>query len=298
MAKYKAEFLKHYYTIHRRPPAALFFGHIHNLARAAALAPNLANRFTRGPIAKLVRLALGFHRDRELPHFAPQSFQSWFARRRSRNEAGREALLFPDTFNNFFEPEVAIAATELLERAGFRVVLPGRDLCCGRPLMEAGMLDAARVRLADILTTLGPIAARGTPIVGLEPSCLLTLRDELPSMFPRSSAARKLAGQAMLLDEFLARQAPRITLPELSGSALVHGHCHQKALAGMSAEVAVLGRVNGLTIAVPDTGCCGMAGAFGYGASRFDLSRAIGERVLLPAIRSSAPETLIVADGF
>ncbi len=199
---------------------------------------------------------------------------------------------------NFFEPEIAIAATELLERAGFRVVLPHRDLCCGRPLMEAGLLDAARARLADILTTLGPLVARGTPIVGLEPSCLLTLRDELPSMFPRSSAARGLADNALLLDEFLAAQVPSLMLPELSGTAVVHGHCHQKALAGMNAEVALLGRINGLKVEIPDSGCCGMAGAFGYDASRFDLSRAIGERVLLPAIRNSLPETLIIADGF
>jgi FAD/FMN-containing dehydrogenase/Fe-S oxidoreductase len=298
MAKYKAEFLANYYTVHRRPPATLFFGHLHNFARAASIAPHIANRFTRGPIAKLMRRTLGFHPDRGLPHFAAQSFRSWFARRAQCNEAGREVVLFPDTFNNFFEPEIAIAATELLERAGLRVVLPARDLCCGRPLMEAGMLDAARVRLSDFLATLGPAAARGTPIVGLEPSCLLTLRDELPSMFPRSSAARDLAGHAMLLDEFLAAQAPHLTLPELNGRAIVHGHCHQKALAGMSAETALLGRVTGLTIEVPDTGCCGMAGAFGYGAARFDLSRAIGERVLLPAIRNSTPETIIVADGF
>ncbi|HXD90330.1 MAG TPA: FAD-binding and (Fe-S)-binding domain-containing protein [Candidatus Binataceae bacterium] len=332
MAKYKAEFLAHYYTIHRRAAATLFFGYIHDLARVASIAPHIANRFTRGPLAKLMRRTLGFHRDRDLPHFAAQSFRSWFRRRDRRNEAGREVLLFPDTFNNFFEPAIAIAATELLERAGCRVVLPARDLCCGRPLMEAGMLDAARVRLANILTTLGPVVARGTPIVGLEPSCLLTLRDELPAMFPRSSAARGLADHALLLDEFLTAQLPGVMLPELSTSgarlprgastgggrvgesrpelsvgelpqdssitAMVHGHCHQKALAGMNAEVALLGRIEGLKVELPDSGCCGMAGSFGYGASRFDLSRAIGERVLLPAIRNSAPGSIIIADGF
>ena len=298
MAAYKAEFLAHYYEVHRRPLATMFFGHIHELARAAALAPRIANLFTRGPLAALIRQMLSFHRERALPHFASQSFRAWFGRRAPAPESIREVLLFPDTFTNFFEPEVAIAATEVLERAGFRVILPGRDLCCGRPLMEAGMLDAARVRLATILTTLGPHAARGTPIIGLEPSCLLTLRDELPSMFPRNSEARQLADHAMLFDEFLTTKAPGFAPPELSGAALVHGHCHRKALAGMGSELAMLGRIAGLKVDAPDTGCCGMAGAFGYGAARFDLSRAIGERTLLPAIRRHDSSSLIVADGF
>jgi Fe-S oxidoreductase len=207
-------------------------------------------------------------------------------------------VLFPDTFTNFFEPAVAIAATEVLERAGFRVVIPGGDLCCGRPMYEAGMLDAARVRLAEILDALRPFVAQGTPIVGLEPSCLLTLRDELPAMFPRSAEARRLADQALLFDEFIHALAPGFATPALKGRALVHGHCHQKALAGMRSELAVLGRSAELVVAAPDTGCCGMAGAFGYGAERFDLSRKIAERVLLPAVRDSPADTMIIADGF
>jgi Fe-S oxidoreductase len=241
---------------------------------------------------------LGFHRERSLPVFAHETFRTWFSRRRSANASAPAVLLFPDTFNNFFEPAVAIAATEVLERAGLRVVLPARDLCCGRPLYEAGMLDAGRAGLVEILDVLGPLAGSGTPIVGLEPSCLLTLRDELPSMFPRSAEARRLADQALLFDEFLQQRAPQVAMPAREGLALVHGHCHQKALAGMSAELAVLGRAPGLVVDAPDTGCCGMAGAFGYGKDRYELSRTIAERVLLPAVRNSAPDTLIIADGF
>jgi FAD/FMN-containing dehydrogenase/Fe-S oxidoreductase len=298
MAAYKAEFLSHYYGLHRRPLATLFFGRIHELARAASLAPKLANLFTEGALRGWPRRLLGFHPERQIPRFAGATFRTWFGRHAPRNPAAREVLLFPDTFNNFFEPEVAIAATEVLERAGFRVVIPDRDLCCARPMYEAGMLDAARVRLAEMLAVLDRFASRGVVLVGLEPSCLLTLRDELPSMFPRSSAARRLADQAMLLDEFLAAKAPGFTPPPMSGRALVHGHCHQKALAGMGAELALLGRSPGLRIETPDSGCCGMAGAFGYGADRFALSRTIGERVLIPAIRASPPDTVVIADGF
>jgi FAD/FMN-containing dehydrogenase/Fe-S oxidoreductase len=298
MAAYKAEFLNHYYEVRRRPMPVLFFGRFRELARSAAIAPRVANLFTTGALAGLSRRLLGFHPDRALPRFACETFRSWFGRRPLHNAAAPEVLLFPDTFNNFFEPEVAIAATEVLERAGFRVVLPDRDLCCARPLHEAGMLDDARVRLAEMLASLDRFASRGIPIVGLEPSCLLTLRDELPSMFPRSDAAHRLSDHAMLLDEFLAARAPGFVPPQLTGNALVHGHCHQKALAGMGAELALLGRSSALKVTAPDAGCCGMAGAFGYGAEHFALSRAIGERVLLPAVRESPPDTLIVADGF
>ena len=193
---------------------------------------------------------------------------------------------------------MAIAATEVLERAGFEVILPPSDLCCGRPLYEAGKLDAARSRLLEIVAALSPLVERGVSIVGLEPSCLLTLRDELPALFPRLSAARKLAQNAMLLDEFLIAKAPQFDPPPIKGHALVHGHCHQKALAGIDSELALLKKAEGLRVEAPDAGCCGMAGAFGYDARRFDVSRKIAERVLIPTVNGSAEDTLIIADGF
>jgi Fe-S oxidoreductase len=298
MAAYKAEFLANYYETRRRPLHVQFFGRIHEAARAASLAPRLANALAAGPGGSIVRRILRVHRERELPRFATRTFRSWFDRRIQPAPGAPEVLLFPDTFNNFFEPEVAIAATEVIERAGFRVTIPPRDLCCGRPLYEAGMADAARRRLLDAMETIVPFVDRGAAVVGLEPSCILSFRDELPAMFPRSSDARKLAGATMLLDEFLAAKAPGFIPPELRGRALVHGHCHQKALAGIANELAVLKKAPGLTVEAPDAGCCGMAGAFGYDDRRFGISRAIGERVLLPAVRESAPETLIIADGF
>jgi len=207
-------------------------------------------------------------------------------------------LLFPDTFNNFFEPDVAIAATAVLERAGFRVVLPPGDICCGRPLYDQGMLDRARIRMLAALNVLAPFAERGVKIVGLEPSCILTFRDELPALFPRLSQAQAVARSTLLLDEFLMREAPDFLPTDLRGQALVHGHCHQKSLAGMTSELALLAKTPGLAVTTPDAGCCGMAGAFGYGENRFAVSEAIGERVLIPAINRSAPDTIVIADGF
>jgi FAD/FMN-containing dehydrogenase/Fe-S oxidoreductase len=298
MAAYKAEFLANFYQSYRRPLPVEFFGRIHELARAASVAPMALNALQMGRTGSILRRLLRLHPERDLPRFAPQSFRRWFARRSPRVKGTRQVLLFPDTFTNFFEPEVAIAATEVLERGGFEVILPPQDLCCGRPLYEAGKLDAGRSRLLEIVAALSPLVDRGVSVVGLEPSCLLTFRDELPALFPRLSAARKLAQQAMLLDEFLIAQAPQFSPPPYKGAALVHGHCHQKALAGMNNELALLKKAEGLRVEAPDAGCCGMAGAFGYDARRFDVSRRIAERVLIPTINESARDTLIIADGF
>jgi len=300
IAAYRAEFLAHYYRRNRRPLATTFFGRIHEFARAASHAPALANVLSHAPgLSSIARRVLNVHPERELPRFAPQTFRSWFVSRSKVKTTGRrEVVLFADTFNNFFEPRVLIAAVEVLERAGFGVTLPTRDLCCGRPLHDAGLLDLARTRLGDALETLAPFAARGAAIVGLEPSCLLSFRDELPSLFPRDPRAATLADRAMLLDEFLAREAPELKLPAVVRPALVHGHCHQKALGTMGAELGLLGRIDGLNVVTPDAGCCGMAGAFGYAADRYEISRAIAERALMPAVRASASGTIIVADGF
>ena len=210
----------------------------------------------------------------------------------------REVVLFPDTFNNFFEPHVAIAAVEVLERAGFRVIVPREQLCCGRPLYDQGMLDVAKARLRDVMDALDPFVAVGIPIVGLEPSCILTFRDELPSLFSEDPRAKALASSSFLLDEFIAREAPDFAPPALSRRTIVQGHCHQKAIAGMGGEVALLSRAAGANLVVLDAGCCGMAGAFGYDRDHFEVSKTIGTRVLIPAIDKSPPDAIIVADGF
>jgi len=300
MATYKAEFLSHYYQRHRRPLTAHLFGRIHQAAQVAQFTPGLASRLMRTGLARaLLHNRFGIHPERTLPAFARQTFRAWFRGHKPAATGTRSVVLFPDTFTNFFEPRVGRAAVAVLERAGFAVEIPALDLCCGRPPFDQGMLDTARRWLGHVMNALTPVVEPGATIVGLEPSCLLTFRDELPGLFPHDPRAAKLARSALMFDEFLAREASRIAFPVLTGrTALLHGHCHQKAIAGLDNEIAILKRIPGLELQLPDSGCCGMAGAFGYDAEHYEVSRAIGERVLLPAVRAAAPDTIIISDGF
>jgi FAD/FMN-containing dehydrogenase/Fe-S oxidoreductase len=299
MAAYRAEFFSNYYRSHRRPLSSAFFGRMNEVARMASHAPSLANRLAHAPmLGDLAKKALAIHPERTLPRFASRTFRSWFERRAAPGASMREIVLFPDTFNNFFEPHVAIAAVEVLERAGFRVIVPREQLCCGRPLYDQGMLERAKLRLRDVMDALDPFVAVGIPIVGIEPSCILTFRDELPSLFSEDPRAKALASNSFLLDEFLAREAPDFAPPELHKRTIVQGHCHQKAIAGIGGEVALLSRAAGANLEVLDAGCCGMAGAFGYERDHFEISKTIGERVLIPAIDNAPPDAIVVADGF
>jgi FAD/FMN-containing dehydrogenase/Fe-S oxidoreductase len=299
MAAYRAEFFSNYYRRNRRPLSSTFFGRLSAVARIASIAPSIANALAHAPLAaNTAKKLLGIHPDRELPRFARRTFRSWFERRTAPRASMREVVLFPDTFTNYFEPQVAIAAVEVLERAGFRVIVPRYELCCGRPLYDQGMLDRARLRLIEIMDVLDPFVAVGIPIVGLEPSCILTFRDELPSLFPDDPRAQALASNSFLLDEFLVRNAPDFAPPQLRTKTILHGHCHQKAIAGIDDEVSLLTRAAGAQLHVLDAGCCGMAGAFGYDRDHFEVSKAIGSRVLFPAIDHGPADAIIVADGF
>jgi FAD/FMN-containing dehydrogenase/Fe-S oxidoreductase len=300
MATYKAEFLSHYYAGRRRPRTAYTLGLIHRWSRLAAKAPSLVNFATHAPILGTVakRLA-GIAPERCIPAYAPQPFVDWFRKRSAPMAAGGrpQVLLWPDTFNNHFHPETARAAVAVLEHAGFEVILPARPLCCGRPLYDFGNLDAAVAMLRQILQALRPQLAAGVPIVGLEPSCIAVFRDELINLLPHDEDARRLSQQSFLLSEFFEQHAGDIALPVLGGKALVHLHCHHKALMTSSAEAAVLARM-GVDCQVLDDGCCGMAGAFGFEAGHYAVSMQIGELALLPAVRKADPDTWIIADGF
>ncbi len=298
MATYKSEFLSHYYEGRLRPRAAYSMGLIHRWARLAAYMPRLANGVMRAPLlGGLAKAVGGIAPKRSVPEFAAYTFKDWFRRREIRNPTGPAVLLWPDTFNNNFHPETAIAAVEVLEAAGYRVIVPQRALCCGRPLYDHGMLDLAKRLLHQILDALHDEIAAGVPLVALEPSCLAVFRDELVNLMPDDENAQRLSRQSYLLSEFLTQQAPDFEFPQLPGKALVHGHCHQKSLVGMSDEESLLRRI-GVEYTVPDAGCCGMAGAFGFEREHYDVAIAVGERVLLPAVRASDDDTLIVADGF
>jgi Fe-S oxidoreductase len=215
-------------------------------------------------------------------------------------------VLFADTFNRYFEPHNLRAATRVLKAAGYliRHAMPeggGRPLCCGRTFLAVGRVDKARAEMSRTLNALAPMLDRGVKIVGLEPSCLLTFRDELPAILP-AGRARKLAENALLFEEFIAReaetghfQAPFREMP--TRKALLHGHCHQKAFGAMPAVETALRLVPGLDVRTVESSCCGMAGAFGYQADTIEASRAMGELSLLPAVREAAEDSLIVADG-
>jgi FAD/FMN-containing dehydrogenase/Fe-S oxidoreductase len=219
----------------------------------------------------------------------------------ARNEEGAsapEVLLWADTFNNYFLPQTARAAVEVLETAGFRVLVPHANLCCGRPLYDFGMLDRAERLLLEILDQLEPEIEAGIPIVGLEPSCVAVFRDELTNLFPHDARAQALSKQTFLLSEFLEQKLTRgATLPQLPRKAVLHGHCHHKSIMRMTAEESLLRRL-GVDFTSPAAGCCGMAGSFGFQAEHYEISQTIGELELLPAVRQAPDDWLIIADGF
>jgi Fe-S oxidoreductase/FAD/FMN-containing dehydrogenase len=308
LATYKAEFLSHYYEARPRPLQAYAFGMIDRWARMASYTPRLANALGRfGPARGLAGSLLHIHPSRRLPEFATTTFRGRAAdlQRRSRAEAppgssGAQAgtvLLWADTFTNYFQPHIAEAAHQVLSDAGFTVKVLQRHVCCGRPLYDFGMLDKAKAYLAGALDALAEEISAGTPIVVLEPSCASVFKDEAPNLMPDDPRTAKLKQQTMLLSEFLARHAPAYAPARTDRAMLVHVHCHHRALFNMKDEMAVLEATGG-QVKMLDSGCCGMAGPFGFEEKSHGVSQALGERVLLPAVRAAAPGTLIVTDGF
>ena len=298
MATYKAEFRSHYYEARMRPRAALSMGLIPIWARAASVAPGLANAAARsGILGSMAKWAAGISQHRSIPAFAGTTYRAWRRKNPTRNPGGKRVLLFPDTFNNYFRPHAAISATAVLEAAGWQVVIPSKPLCCGRPLFDWGMLDRAENWLREIMGSIGPEIESGTPMVGLEPACITTFRDELPGLFPRDRTAIALKENALLFSEFLDRHCKDFTLPQVKAKALTQIHCHHYAVLDVEAEKRVMSRL-GLDYEVMPSGCCGMAGSFGFESGKYDVSMKAAERVLLPKIRAADGDCLILADGF
>ncbi len=304
MATYKAEFLSHYYEGKIRPRHAFAFGFINKWANLASIAPLVANFFTSTPILRnLAKLTAGVAPERSVPQFAPQTFRDWFELRSPKSKVQSpkskpEVILWADTFNNHFHPTTAQAAVEVLEAAGFHVKVPRQKLCCGRPLYDYGFLDEAKAYLKNTLDALRKEIEAGTPVVVLEPSCAAVFRDELINLLPNDEDAKRLNKQTFLLSEFLIKYAKDFELPKLHRKALVHGHCHHKSLMKMDDEKEILKKME-LDFEMPDTGCCGMAGAFGFEkGEHYDVSIKCGERVLLPETRKVAKDILVITDGF
>ncbi|MEX2399154.1 MAG: FAD-linked oxidase C-terminal domain-containing protein, partial [Rhodothermales bacterium] len=335
MAKIKFEFLAHYHEKHGVPRRSRLFANVARQSRRAsgAMAP-VANAVMRSSAVRaMMERTLGISRERELPPFASEPFTDWFERHqasnrrgdavasgngatttaadRTGNESARRAesngrgarprvVLFNDTFNTYNTPHVAIAATEVLEAAGFEVVLPGH-FCCGRPMISKGLVDEARAAAADTVAHLHAFAEEGLPIVGLEPSCLLSLRDEYAYLLPDDPRVPRVAERAVMFEEFVASLAEEgrldLTFKNDTRRVLLHGHCHQKALVGTKPSRNVLSLPGGYTVEEVDSGCCGMAGSFGYETEHYDLSIKMAERRLLPAVRKAGEQTIVAAAG-
>ena len=299
MATYKAEFLAHHFQHTKRPLAHYAFGRIDRLARLASIAPWLVNAINNAPgIRTLIKSKLHIHPKRKLPRFA-KSYISGHSKLKTASDSQleKQVFLWADTFNNYFHPNTMVAADRVLQAAGFSVKLPRKHLCCGRPLYDFGMLDTAKRYLLDILDELAPQLEKGLPIVVLEPSCASVFRDELCNLLPNDARAEKLRDQTYLLSEFLVKFAPDWTPAQVSENILVHGHCHHRAATGMADEMMIL-RKTGAEVSLLDSGCCGMAGPFGFEEDKYEISQTLGNRVLLPAVRNAEPDTLIVTDGF
>jgi FAD/FMN-containing dehydrogenase/Fe-S oxidoreductase len=311
IATYKAEFLSHYYEEKGWPLRAYAFGMINKWAHLASYVPRLANFLSEAPgLTHLLRRILHLPPARRIPQFAKSSFRQWARKNRvpllaSKIERGSvptlaksgDVILWVDTFNNYFHPEICQAALEVLTDAGFSVKLISRQLCCGRPLYDFGMLSKAKEYLQRILEVFQDQVCAGLPIIFLEPSCASVFRDELHNLFSMDPRVGQLQRQSFLFSEFLEHHVPGYQPPQLSRKVLLHGHCHHKAIMKMNDEESLL-RKMGADLQALDSGCCGMAGGFGFEEKNYSVSQAIGERVLLPAVRNASRDTLIVSDGF
>lgn len=303
MAKIKFEFLAQYHDKNGTPFRTKLFGQIPRLSKLSSgfLAP-LANWSLRLGVTRwILDRFVGISKHRTLPSFAKKPFTTWFNQRPKQSAGTQRVVLFNDTFNTYNSPDVAIAATEVLEAAGFEVILSNHG-CCGRPMISKGLVEQARALARKTVDALAPYAEEGIPIIGLEPSCLLSLKDEYLYLLPGDSKAETVSKEAILFENFMANLLEEGTLDlsfrDTSREVLLHGHCHQKALAGTQAVRQILSLPPGYSVSEVDSGCCGMAGSFGYEKEHYTISKSMAERRLLPAVNASDEETIVVAPGF
>ncbi|HTK85845.1 MAG TPA: FAD-binding and (Fe-S)-binding domain-containing protein [Patescibacteria group bacterium] len=293
MATYKAEFLHHYFKGRLRPATDYAIGMIPVWARLATSLPGLPTIVNAVASLKAVKSLIGIHPDRHVPKFVHRTFRQSF---KGPAGKGRRVILWTDTFNNHFTPHVLRATATVLERAGCRVELTKKNICCGRPYYDFGMLDRARGHLMDLMDNLGPELNDDTWVVGIEPSCVGIFRDELISIYPDDPRAKRLSERTLMLAEFLDRHTdfkPSSTAENL----IVHGHCHQKSILGMTSDEKLL-RAASENVNMLDSGCCGMAGSFGYETEKYPVSKTIFRQVLGPAVEKAGKDDLIVANGF
>lgn len=305
MAKIKTEFLAHYHDAHGTPIRARVFGHIHTISKLTAPIAPLANLAMRTPIARPVMGAIGVHPERKMSPFVRRTFVTRWRQHLKHQITPRatrgKVVYFHDTFTTYNYPRIGLAAVKLLEAAGFDVIVEERRACCGRPMLSKGLIGDARKVARKNVMLLAPHARAGIPIIGTEPSCILTLRDEYRDLLPGDAEAEAVASQAFMIDEFMAKLVAEedlgITWKHNPGpNVLFHGHCHQKALIGVGPSLAIL-RAAGCKPVESGAGCCGMAGSFGYEAEHYDVSRKIGEERLFPVVNAADSETVVAVAG-
>ncbi|MEU6181766.1 FAD-binding and (Fe-S)-binding domain-containing protein [Streptomyces coeruleorubidus] len=298
MATYKSEFLHHHYKGRLRPASHYSMGWLPLLSRLAARTPRLVNALTASRLAPVVKRLGGIASERDIPRFADQTFLTWF-RSRTHEEDGHRGpvMLWVDSFNNHFSPDVLKAGVAVLEHAGYRVQVPEGTQCCGLTWITTGQLGAARRIARRTANALAPAAHAGVPVVGLEPSCTAALKTDLPELLNGDSDAAALARSTVTLAELLLRRTPGWRPPRIDVRSLSQTHCHQYATSGFGADSALL-EAMGVDNSVLNSGCCGLAGNFGFEHGHYDVSVAAGEQVLLPAVRAATPDTVILADGF
>ncbi len=301
-AKMKLEFLAHYHERHSYSMREKLFGYAHEVAKYSSIIPSISNALTNSSLTKLFLSKIGVYSARSLPSLSNNNFIDWFNNRQQlpQNNKHNKVVYFHDTWTTYYHPEVGIAAVKLLEQAGFEVLLVEQRECCGRPMLSKGMIDPARKRASHNVSLLAPYAREGIPIVGTEPSCILTFRDEYLDLLPRNDDVSILANNSYMLDEFLLNlhQSGKLNINwKKSGpSVLYHGHCHQRSLIGNEAAMQMLS-LAGCKATESGAGCCGMAGSFGYESEHYDISKVICEDRLLPAIEESSSDTIIAVSG-
>lgn len=299
MATYKAEFLAHHYAGRIRPLPHYTMGWLPLAAQLATRLPRVVNAFAQAPVLSRLGLAMaGAAPERTIPQFAGQTFQRWYASRGPRGSGARgEVVIWPDTFSNSFHPHVAQAAVEVLEDAGWRVVVPMEAVCCGLTWISTGQLDVAKKVLQRTLGVLRPYLRAGTLILGLEPSCTAVFRSDAAELLGDDPDVVRLRDQTVTLAELLVEHTDGWQPPPLARRALIQTHCHQHAVMGFDADQALLAKM-GVDAHVLDSGCCGLAGNFGFEKGHYEISEACGERVLFPALRGAGADDVVLADGF
>ncbi|MEU9756079.1 (Fe-S)-binding protein, partial [Streptomyces althioticus] len=300
MATYKAEFLHHHYKGRLRPLAHYSMGWLPAVARAVAVAPRTVNALTSVPsVARAAKALAGVAQERDVPVFAERRFTDWWRERGGPRGDGHrgEVVVWPDTFTDHFHPAVGRAAVEVLEAAGFRVKVPDRAVCCGLTWISTGQLRVAERVLRHTLDVLREDLRRGTPVVGLEPSCTAVFRADAVELLPEDPEVERLRAQTRTLAELLVERADGWRPPRADVRAVVQRHCHQYAVMGFDADREILERA-GVDADVLDAGCCGLAGDFGFEKGHYDVSMACAEAGLLPAVRQADDSTVVLADGF